>query len=90
MKAIAAILNFGIKFLKCVERNKMRISKYFKFIYFIISDVSNFYIAHFEYGSKDISEPRHDKMCPRGSPTRPDTNRPAQLQRLARFLKFRL
>ena len=34
--------------------------------------------------------PRHDKMCLRESPTRPDTNRPAQLQRLARVLKFRL
>ena len=35
-------------------------------------------------------EPRHDKTCLRESPTRPDTNWPAQLQRLARVLKFRL
>ena len=35
-------------------------------------------------------EPHHDKMCLRESPTRADTNWPAQLQRLARVLKFRL
>ena len=35
-------------------------------------------------------EPRHDKMCLREFPTRPDTNRPAQPQKLARVLKFRL
>ena len=29
-------------------------------------------------------------MCLREFPTRPDTNRPAQLQKLARVLKFRL
>ena len=37
-----------------------------------------------------ISEPRHDKTCLREFPTRPDTNRPAQPQKLARLLKFRL
>ena len=37
-----------------------------------------------------IIEPRHDKMCLREFPTRPDTNRPAQPQKLARVLKFRL
>ena len=36
------------------------------------------------------SEPRHDKTCLRECPTRQDTNRPAQLQKLARVLKFRL
>ena len=36
------------------------------------------------------NEPRHDKMCLREFSTRPDTNRPAQLQKLARVLKFRL
>ena len=35
-------------------------------------------------------EPRHDKMCLREFPTRLDTNRPAQPQKLARVLKFRL
>ena len=35
-------------------------------------------------------EPRHDKTCLREAPTRPDTNRPAQSQKLARVLKFRL
>ena len=35
-------------------------------------------------------EPRHDKMCLREFPTRPDTNRPAQPQKLATVLKFRL
>ena len=33
-------------------------------------------------------EPQHDKTCLREFPTRPDTNRPAQPQRLARVLKF--
>ena len=37
-----------------------------------------------------IYEPRHDKMCLREFLTRPDTNRPAQPQKLARVLKFRL
>ena len=37
-----------------------------------------------------LCEPRHDKMCLREFPTRPDTNRPAQPQKLARVLKFRL
>ena len=36
----------------------------------------------------NIIEPRHDKMCLREFPTRPDTNRPAQPQKLARVLKF--
>ena len=35
-------------------------------------------------------EPRHDKTCIHEFPTRPDTNRPAQSQKLARVLKFRL
>ena len=34
-------------------------------------------------------EPRHDKTCIQEFPTRPDTNRPAQPQKLARVLKFR-
>ena len=33
-------------------------------------------------------EPRHEKMCLQESPTRQDTNWPAQLQRPARILKF--
>ena len=37
-----------------------------------------------------IIEPRHDKMFFRKFPTRPDTNRPAQPQKIARVLKFRL
>ena len=37
-----------------------------------------------------IIEPRHDKTCLREFPTRPDTNRPAQPQKLARVLRFRL
>ena len=35
-------------------------------------------------------KPRHEKMCLRESPTRQDTNWPAQLERPARILKFRL
>ena len=35
-------------------------------------------------------EPRHDKTCLREFPTRPDANRPAQPQKLARVLKFQL
>ena len=35
-------------------------------------------------------EPRHDKTCLREFSTRPDTNRPAQPQKLATVLKFRL
>ena len=38
----------------------------------------------------EISEPRHDKTYLQEFPTRPDTNRPAQPQKLARVLKFRL
>ena len=34
-----------------------------------------------------IFEPRHEKMCLRESPTRQDTNWPAQLQRPAKILK---
>ena len=37
-----------------------------------------------------IIEPRHEKTCLRDFPTRPDTNRPVQPQKLARVLKFRL
>ena len=33
-------------------------------------------------------EPRHEKTCLREFPTRSDSNWPAQLQRLARVLKF--
>ena len=33
-------------------------------------------------------EPRHEKMCLREFLTRPDTNQPAQPQKLARVLKF--
>ena len=36
------------------------------------------------------NEPEHDKTCLREFPTRPDTNRHAQPQKLARVLKFRL
>ena len=36
------------------------------------------------------TEPQHDKTCLREFPTRPDTNRPAQPQKLARVLKFPL
>ena len=35
-------------------------------------------------------EPRHEKMCLRDFTTRSDSNRPAQLQKLARVLKFPL
>ena len=37
-----------------------------------------------------LLKPRHDKTCLREFPTRPDTNWPAQPQKLARVLKFRL
>ena len=40
------------------------------------------------YGFDNTSEPRHEKMYLRESLTRPDTNWPAQPQKLARFLKF--
>ena len=45
----------------------------------------------FDQGKTDalfIYEPHHEKTCVRG--LRPDTNWPAQPQRLARGLKFRL
>ena len=35
-----------------------------------------------------INDPRHEKMCRREFPTRSDSNWPAQLQKLARGLKF--
>ena len=37
-----------------------------------------------------LSEPCHEKICLRESPTRQDTNWPAQLQRQARILKFQI
>ena len=37
---------------------------------------------------KKMHEPRHDKMCLWEFPTRPDTSRPAQPQKLAKVLKF--
>ena len=45
------------------------------------------FIDHIEFKKY---EPRHEKMCLRESPTRLDTNRPAQPQKLARVLKFQL
>ena len=47
---------------------------------------------HLKSGSSSINvyDPRHDKTCLREFPTTPDTNRPAQPQKLARVLKFRL
>ena len=42
------------------------------------------------YGISFTFEPLYDKTCLREFPSRPDTNRPAQPQRLARVLKFRL
>ena len=46
-------------------------------------DVFHFFLVH-------IFELRHDKTCLREFPTRPDSNRPVQPQKLARVLKFRL
>ena len=37
-----------------------------------------------------IIAPRHEKTCLREFPTRLDTNRPVQPQKLARVLKFQL
>ena len=37
-------------------------------------------------GTANLFEPRHEKTCP----TRSDSNWPAQPQKLARVLKFRL
>ena len=48
-----------------------------------IADVTLINIQHMK-----IYEPRHDKMCLREFPTRPDTKRPAQQLKLARVLKF--
>ena len=53
------------------------------------------YVFRFEFyqlyeEEADLYEPRHDKTCLREFSTRPDTNRPAQPQKLARALKFRL
>ena len=38
--------------------------------------------------SGNVNEPHHTKMCLQGFLTRQDSNQPAQLQRLARGLKF--
>ena len=35
-------------------------------------------------------EPRHEKTCLSGFPTRSDTNRPVQSQKQARSMKFRI
>ena len=39
--------------------------------------------------STNMHESRHEKPCLREFPTRSDSNRSAQLQKLARVLKFR-
>ena len=36
----------------------------------------------------ETSEPGHEKTCLREFPTRPDSNWPVQLQKLARILKL--
>ena len=46
--------------------------------------------SSFMHHDTTSNEPRHEKMCLWESPTRPDTNWPAQPQKLARVLKFRL
>ena len=58
----------------------------------LAQDKSQTYKENLMQGNDQVIlyEPRHEKMCLRESPTRPDTNWPAQLQRLARVLKFRL
>ena len=45
---------------------------------------------HSSYFKIHTHEPRHEKFCLRESPTRQDTNWPAQLQGPARILKFRI
>ena len=47
-----------------------------------------FYIIFELYEDGLLIELRHDKMCLQKFPARPDTNRPAQPQKLARVLKF--
>ena len=42
------------------------------------------------YAKVHTYEPGHEKTCLREFPTMPDTNQPAQPQKLARVLKFRL
>ena len=39
---------------------------------------------------EQINEPQHDKTRLREFPTKPDTNRTAQPQKLVRVLKFRI
>ena len=48
-----------------------------------------FQLINLKYPS-EVFEPRHDKMGLREFLSRPDTNRPAQPQKLARVFKFRL
>ena len=40
-------------------------------------------LKYTEASTVQIYEPRHEKMCLREFPTRSDSNRPAQLQKLA-------
>ena len=54
----------------------------------IIRISQNLSCANKTYTNK--CEPRHDKTCLREFPTRPDSNRPAQPQKIASVLKFRL
>ena len=42
------------------------------------------------FSEYQTNEPRHEKTFLREFPTRSDTNRPVQPQKLARVLKFRL
>ena len=53
---------------------------------FALFDQSKF--ALFDQSTTVLYEPHHEKTCLRGS--QPGKNRPAQLQRLSRSLKFRI
>ena len=68
--------------------SKLSISLIMKFVYSICNSIWHYFL----YSKLKVNqfEPCHDKMCLQEFLTRQDTNRPAQPQKLAKVLKFRL
>ena len=79
--AILLVLSRGGSFMKNVSIHYVCVTDIELFIDIVLQQL--------KVGST-VCEPRHDKICLREFPTRPDPNWPAQPQKLARVLKFRL
>ena len=87
----AFVLSFKLRFFNWIctvllvcEQTTMCISQKVKFIDIRMGNFLQLYLLKL----LDIYEPRHDKMCLREFPTRPDTNRSAQPQKLAKVYRI--